>query len=39
MMYNSAGTRDTSSKMPISVMGGTFTNVNSKQIEKLSTTP
>lgn len=39
MMYNSAGTRDTSSKMPISVMGGTFTNVNSKQIEQLSTTP
>jgi len=30
MMYNSAGTRDTSSTLPISVMGGTFTNSNAK---------
>lgn len=39
MMYNSAGTRDTTSKLPISVMGGTFTEVNSKQIGILSTVP
>lgn len=39
MMYNSAGTRDTSSTLPISVMGGTFTNSNAKQIGKLNTTP
>lgn len=32
MMYNSSGTRDTSSRLPISVDGGTYTALNSKQI-------
>ena len=39
MMYNSAGTRDTSSSLPISVMGGSFTTVNSKKISNLTITP
>lgn len=39
MMYNSAGTRDTSSTLPISVQGGSFTNANAKQIGKLNTIP
>lgn len=30
MMYNSAGTRDTSTGMPISIDGGAYTTVNSK---------
>jgi hypothetical protein len=37
MMYNSSGTRDTTSKMPISVMGGSFTDANSKPIGLLNT--
>lgn len=32
MMYNSSGTRDTSSCLPISVDGGTYTALNSKLI-------
>lgn len=39
MMYNSAGTRDTTSTLPISVQGGSFTNANAKQIGQLNTTP
>lgn len=39
MMYNSAGTRDTSSQMPIGVMGGAMTNANSKPISTLTATP
>ena len=30
MMFNSSGTRDTSTKLPISIDGGTYTTVNSK---------
>jgi hypothetical protein len=36
MMYDSSGTRDTSSHLPISVDGGTYTTVNSKSIGQIS---
>lgn len=38
MMYNSSGTRDTSSRLPISVDGGTYTTLNSKQIGQFDNT-
>lgn len=38
MMFNSAGTRDTSTKLPISLDGGTFTTVNSKAFTPTTTT-
>lgn len=38
MMYNSSGTRDTSSRLPISVDGGTYTTLNSKQIGQFNNT-
>ena len=37
MIYDSSGTRDTTSKMPISVMGGPFTDANAKIIGLLNT--
>ena len=37
MMYNSSGSRDTSSKLPISVLGSSFQDVNSRYIGKLTT--
>lgn len=39
MMYNSSGTRDTSSCLPISVDGGTYTTLNSKPIGQFDNTP
>lgn len=39
ILLNSAGTRDTSSTMPISVMGGEYTEANSKMISKLTDVP
>lgn len=38
MMYNSSGTRDTSSSLPVSVDGGTYTTVNAKQIGQFDNT-
>lgn len=38
MMFNSSGTRDTSSSLPISVDGGTYTTVNSKSIGQFDNT-
>lgn len=38
IMYNSSGTRDTSSSLPISVDGGTYTTVNSKSIGQFDNT-
>lgn len=38
MMYNSSGARDTSSRVPISVDGGTYTTLNSKQIGQFDNT-
>lgn len=38
MMSNSSGTRDTSSRLPISVDGGTYTTLNSKQIGQFDNT-
>lgn len=38
MMYNSSGTRDTSSRLPVSVDGGAYTTVNSKTIGQFSNT-
>lgn len=38
MMYNSSGTRDTSSRLPISVDGGTYTTVNAKSIGQFDNT-
>lgn len=38
MMYNSSGTRDTSSRLPISVDGGTYTTLNSKTIGQFDNT-
>ena len=38
MMYNSSGTRDTSSCLPISVDGGTYTTLNSKPIGQFDNT-
>lgn len=39
MMYNSFGTRDTSSTLSISVMGGSYSDANSKLITKLTAKP
>lgn len=36
MMYNSSGTRDTSSSFPISIDGGVYTTVNAKLIGQIS---
>ena len=38
VMYNSSGTRDTSSCLPISVDGGTYTTLNSKPIGQFDNT-
>lgn len=38
-MMHHDGSRDTTSKMPISVMGGAFTDANSKAIGSITTTP
>lgn len=38
MMYNSAGTRDTSTGLPISLDGGVFTTVNAKSFTSTTTT-
>lgn len=38
MMYNSSGARDTSSNLPISIDGGTYTTVNSKSIGQFDNT-
>ena len=38
MMFNSAGTRDTSTGIPISLDGGTYTTVNSKAFPATTTT-
>lgn len=38
MMFNSSGTRDTSSCLPISVDGGTYTTLNSKSIGQFDNT-
>ena len=38
MMYNSAGSRDTSTKLPISIDGGSYTTVNSKPFENTTAT-
>jgi hypothetical protein len=37
-MYNSAGTRDTSTGIPISIDGGTYTTANAKGFVATNTT-